>query len=224
MGRSGAPTRGLAGGAGAGAGAGGAGRLLLVGALGGDSGALGALALGPAAGRTTGGPLIGRETGAVERGGVTTTGARGASGSGATGRTGRGGGGAVASARGGLGGAEGWTVRATGGSTGRVGAGGLGAGPRTAVAGAGVGASACGGLAAGGAAGGVGALLTDRMVLAGVAEGELVPAAPPLRIMARMRAASSSLMELLWLRAAIASFSAASSTSLLSRPRSRDNS
>ena len=40
----------------------------------------------------------------------------------------------------------------------------------------------------------------------------------------RMRAASSSLIELLWLFAAIDSFSAASSTSLLSRPRSRDSS
>jgi len=39
-----------------------------------------------------------------------------------------------------------------------------------------------------------------------------------------MRMASSSLMELLWLRAAMDNFSAASSTSLLSRPRSRDNS
>jgi hypothetical protein len=39
-----------------------------------------------------------------------------------------------------------------------------------------------------------------------------------------MREASSSLIELLWLRAAMDSFSAASSTSLLSRPKSRDNS
>jgi hypothetical protein len=39
-----------------------------------------------------------------------------------------------------------------------------------------------------------------------------------------MRLASSSLMELLWLRTEMASFSAASSTSLLSRPKSRDSS
>jgi len=39
-----------------------------------------------------------------------------------------------------------------------------------------------------------------------------------------MREASPSLIELLWLLAAMDSFSAASSTSLLSRPKSRDNS
>ncbi len=51
-------------------------------------------------------------------------------------------------------------------------------------------------------------------------------ALPPLPrvIRARMRSASSTLIELLWLRAAILSLSAASSTSLLSRPRSRDSS
>jgi hypothetical protein len=43
-------------------------------------------------------------------------------------------------------------------------------------------------------------------------------------IKALMRMASSSLIELLWLRAAMDNFSAASSTSLLSRPRSRDSS
>jgi len=51
--------------------------------------------------------------------------------------------------------------------------------------------------------------------------------APPLllvRISARMRPASSSLIELLWLRAGMERVSAASSTSLLSRPRSLDNS
>ncbi len=66
--------------------------------------------------------------------------------------------------------------------------------------------------------------MTERMVLAGGPGGELGDGAPPLRIRARMREASSSLIVLLWLRAAIASFSAASSTSLLSRPKSRDNS
>jgi hypothetical protein len=40
----------------------------------------------------------------------------------------------------------------------------------------------------------------------------------------RIRLASDSLIELLWLRAAMDSFSAASSTSLFSRPRSRDSS
>jgi len=40
----------------------------------------------------------------------------------------------------------------------------------------------------------------------------------------RIWEASSSLMELLWLLAAMESFSAASSTSLLSRPRSFDSS
>jgi hypothetical protein len=40
----------------------------------------------------------------------------------------------------------------------------------------------------------------------------------------RICPASASLMELLWLFAAIESFSAASSTSLFSRPRSLDNS
>jgi hypothetical protein len=40
----------------------------------------------------------------------------------------------------------------------------------------------------------------------------------------RIREASSSLIELLWLLAAMESFSAASSTSLLSRPRSLDSS
>jgi len=39
-----------------------------------------------------------------------------------------------------------------------------------------------------------------------------------------MRAASSSLIELLWLFAEIDSFSAASSTSLFSRPKSLDSS
>jgi hypothetical protein len=51
----------------------------------------------------------------------------------------------------------------------------------------------------------------------------LVPL-PPVLISVRMRAASSSLMELLWLFAAIESFSAASSTSLFSRPKSLDSS
>jgi len=50
-----------------------------------------------------------------------------------------------------------------------------------------------------------------------------VPPRPPL-ISVRIWAASSSLIELLWLFAAMESFSAASSTSLFSRPRSLDSS
>jgi hypothetical protein len=68
--------------------------------------------------------------------------------------------------------------------------------------------------------GGTSAFFTDKIVLAagwGVAE-------PWPWIKALMRMASSSLIELLWLRAAMDNFSAASSTSLLSRPRSRDSS
>jgi len=68
------------------------------------------------------------------------------------------------------------------------------------------------------------AFFTARMAL-GAGVGASAP--PPLllvRISARMRPASSSLMELLWLRAGMDRVSAASSTSLLSRPRSLDNS
>ena len=68
------------------------------------------------------------------------------------------------------------------------------------------------------------AFFTARMAL-GAGVGAVAP--PPLllvRISARMRPASSSLMELLWLRAGMDRVSAASSTSLLSRPRSLDNS
>jgi hypothetical protein len=67
------------------------------------------------------------------------------------------------------------------------------------------------------------AFFTDRIAFAGATgatAGDPLPS--PMRL--RMRWASSSLIELLWLRAAILSFSAASSTSLLSRPRSRDSS
>jgi hypothetical protein len=69
------------------------------------------------------------------------------------------------------------------------------------------------------------AFLSERIAVGGspLALFALAVEAPP-RIRSRMRTASSSLMELLWLRAAMASFSAASSTSLLSRPRSRDSS
>jgi hypothetical protein len=47
---------------------------------------------------------------------------------------------------------------------------------------------------------------------------------PPVSISLRILAASVSLIELLWLLAATPSFSAASSTSLFSRPRSRESS
>jgi hypothetical protein len=77
------------------------------------------------------------------------------------------------------------------------------------------------GRAAAGAAGwATSAFFTERIALpAGWGEAE-----PWLLIKALMRIASSSLIELLWLRAAMDNFSAASSTSLLSRPRSRDSS
>jgi hypothetical protein len=68
------------------------------------------------------------------------------------------------------------------------------------------------------------AFFTERIALAA---GAVVGAAPPPELRtstSRMREASSSLIELLWLRAAMDNFSAASSTSLLSRPKSRDNS
>ena len=73
-----------------------------------------------------------------------------------------------------------------------------------------------------------GAFFTERMdfpaagLAGGAAEGfwELLPSPRSLRIFP----ASASLIELLWLFAAIESFSAASSTSLFSRPRSLDSS
>jgi hypothetical protein len=70
------------------------------------------------------------------------------------------------------------------------------------------------------AGGATSAFFTDKIALAG---GWGVAEPWPL-IRALMRMASSSLIELLWLRAAMDNFSAASSTSLLSRPRSRDSS
>jgi hypothetical protein len=80
------------------------------------------------------------------------------------------------------------------------------------------------------ASGSAAAFFTDRMALpgatgAGAAGRPGALGLPGLRVIkVRMRWASSSLIELLWLRAAILSFSAASSTSLLSRPKSRDSS
>jgi hypothetical protein len=62
------------------------------------------------------------------------------------------------------------------------------------------------------------------MALAGAAGAAGVAPDPLPLIRVRMRMASSSLIELLWLFTAMDSFSAASSTSLFSRPRSRDSS
>lgn len=81
------------------------------------------------------------------------------------------------------------------------------------------------GLAAAGADGAAGAsaFFTDKIALpAGgfAAVAGLLPCFSRLRILP----ASASLMELLWLFAAMDSFSAASSTSLLSRPMSLDSS
>jgi hypothetical protein len=72
---------------------------------------------------------------------------------------------------------------------------------------------------------GASALRTERMAfpaagLLGAAAVDWSPCFNRVRIFV----ASPSLMELLWLLAAMDSFSAASSTSLLSRPRSLDNS
>jgi len=72
------------------------------------------------------------------------------------------------------------------------------------------------------------AFFTDRIDLPG-AGFELEGAAAgreasPLFNIVRILPASASLIELLWLLAAMDSFSAASSTSLLSRPRSLDSS
>jgi hypothetical protein len=89
------------------------------------------------------------------------------------------------------------------------------------------GLGACGAEAGAGAgAGEDGAFFTDRIAFWGGAAGAAAALAPllPVLIRLRMRAASSSLMELLWLFAAIESFSAASSTSLFSRPKSLDSS
>ena len=67
------------------------------------------------------------------------------------------------------------------------------------------------------------AFFKARMVLGAGAGADPTPLLL-VRISARMRPASSSLIELLWLRAGMERVSAASSTSFLSRPRSLDNS
>jgi hypothetical protein len=97
------------------------------------------------------------------------------------------------------------------------------AGAAGAAAAAGFGAC---GAEAGAGAGAEGAFFTDRIAFWGGAAGAAAALAPllPVLIRLRIRAASSSLMELLWLFAAIESFSAASSTSLFSRPKSLDSS
>jgi hypothetical protein len=85
----------------------------------------------------------------------------------------------------------------------------------------------------GGAGAAGAAFLTERMALAGSLAGGVgrtgwatgaTPPLPGVLIRLRMRSASLSLMELLWLLTAMDSFSAASSTSLFSSPRSRDSS
>ena len=70
------------------------------------------------------------------------------------------------------------------------------------------------------------AFFTERIDFPGVGfEGAAAGrGAPPLFNIVRILPASDSLIELLWLLAAMDSFSAASSTSLLSRPRSLDSS
>ena len=70
------------------------------------------------------------------------------------------------------------------------------------------------------------AFLTERIDFPGAGfEGAAAAwGAPPLFSIVRILPASDSLIELLWLLAAMDSFSAASSTSLLSRPRSLDSS
>ena len=93
----------------------------------------------------------------------------------------------------------------------------------TGLAGAGLLTAGVGLLGAAGAA-----FFTERMAfpgagLAGAAAVGFAPF-PPLPSSERILPASASLIELLWLFAAIDSFSAASSTSLFSRPRSLDSS
>ena len=110
------------------------------------------------------------------------------------------------------------------------------AGGETGFTGAGAACRPCGGvgeLGVGAREGATGsevvAFFTERIALAGAAGAAGAaawpadsPPAPWIRL--RILVASSSLIELLWLFAAMESFSAASSTSLLSRPRSRDSS
>jgi hypothetical protein len=101
------------------------------------------------------------------------------------------------------------------------------AGGITGLAGADVGLVAAGAGALAWGASPAPAFFTERMALGGAAGVAGAAAGLPLlpvSIKERMRDASSSLIELLWLLAATPSFSAASSTSLFSRPRSRDSS
>ena len=103
------------------------------------------------------------------------------------------------------------------GAAGREGAEGLGDGFAA--------AGATGLLGIDGAAG-LEAFLTERIVFpgAGLVGGADATALPPCFKRFRILPASVSLMELLWLLAAMDSFSAASRTSLFSKPRSLDNS
>jgi hypothetical protein len=104
-----------------------------------------------------------------------------------------------------------------GAAAGRAGAAGLSG------AAAGLGAAPLAGVSAGEAS----AFFTERIALLGAAPAGAVAlgwAEPPFEIKDRIFAASSSLIELLWLFAATPSWMAASSTSLLSRPMSLDSS
>jgi hypothetical protein len=108
------------------------------------------------------------------------------------------------------------------GAGGWAGAGGRAGGWIASAAERGAGGAAAG-LRAGGAVSAA-AFFTERIALAGAGVAAAGLEVPLPLIRARIRAASSSLIELLWLFTAMESFSAASSTSLLSRPRSRDSS
>jgi hypothetical protein len=117
-----------------------------------------------------------------------------------------------------LGGIAGAEAARSGAGAGRVGAA-VAAGGACATARAGASAESAPGVAPGSWF----AFFKARIVL-GAGAGADPPPLLLVRISARMRPASSSLMELLWLRAGMERDSAASSTSLLSRPRSLDNS
>lgn len=104
---------------------------------------------------------------------------------------------------------------------------GRGASGREGAEGLGEGFAAAGALGLLGIDGAVGlaAFLTERMALPGAGlAGADAAGLPPCFRRFRILPASVSLMELLWLLAAMDSFSAASRTSLFSKPRSLDNS
>jgi len=127
-------------------------------------------------------------------------------------------------------GAIGLTIGGLGEAAGAAAAGRAGAAGAAGRAGAAGPAEAEGALGAAGVAGAA-AFFTERIalggsavVLAGAGVAGRTAGLPLPVISPRMREASSSLIELLWLLTAMDSFSAASSTSLFSRPKSRDSS